>query len=111
MAAQNNTQNTAIVIDSSSVFYIHPLDAGVNQLVYVKFNGNGYNNWKRSMMLMLSAKNKLSFVNGTIVVPILGTDEYKTWERCNDLVISWILFNLDETIAHSVFFLKTARDI
>ncbi|XP_074374270.1 uncharacterized protein LOC141714664 [Apium graveolens] len=109
MAAQNN--NTPTVIDSSSVFYIHPSDASVNQLVSVKFNGNGYNNWKRSMMLMLSAKNKLSFVNGTVVVPVPSTDEYKAWERCNDLVISWILFNLDETIAHSVLFLKTARDI
>ncbi|XP_074343831.1 uncharacterized protein LOC141683044 [Apium graveolens] len=109
MAAQNN--NTPTVIDSSSVFYIHPSDASVNQLVSVKFNGNGYNNWKRSMMLMLSVKNKLSFVNGTVVVPVPGTDEYKAWERCNDLVISWILFNLDETIACSVLFLKTARDI
>ncbi|XP_074359776.1 uncharacterized protein LOC141699868 [Apium graveolens] len=107
-ATQNTNQND---VNSSSVYYVHPSDANVNQLVSVKFNGNGYNNWKRSMMLMLSAKNKLSFVNGTVVVPVPGTDEYKAWERCNDLVISWILYYLDETNARSVLFLKSTRDI
>ncbi|XP_074346317.1 uncharacterized protein LOC141685090 [Apium graveolens] len=63
------------------------------------------------MMLTLSAKNKLMFVNGTVVRPATGTTEYKAWERCNDLVISWILFNLDETIARSVLFLKSAREL
>lgn len=55
--------------DPSSVYYIHPSDANTTQLVSVKFNGNSFNNWKRSMMLILSAKNKLGFVNGTIVPP------------------------------------------
>ncbi|XP_074373664.1 uncharacterized protein LOC141714015 [Apium graveolens] len=63
------------------------------------------------MMLALSAKNKLMFVNGTVVRPATGTAEYKAWERCNDLVILWILFNLDETIARSVLFLKSAREL
>ncbi|XP_074342054.1 uncharacterized protein LOC141679452 [Apium graveolens] len=107
-ATQNTTQN---VVDSSSVYYVHPSDANVNQLVSVKFNGNGYNNWKGSMMLMLFAKNKLSFVNGTIFVPVPGTDEYKAWERCNNLVISWIMYNLDEMIARNMLLLKSVRDI
>lgn len=103
MATQDNTTTT------SSVFYIHPSDADTNQLVSVKFSGTGYANWKRSMMLSLSAKNKLGFVNGTIVVPESTAVEYPAWERCNDLVTSWILYNLDENIARSVLFLKTAR--
>ncbi|XP_074356427.1 uncharacterized protein LOC141696140 [Apium graveolens] len=98
--------------DPSSIYYIHPSDSCTNQLVSVKFNGEGFNNWKRSMMLTLSAKNKLGFVNGTISIPEdVSSDEYKAWQRCNDLVISWILFNLDENIARSVLFLKTSRAI
>lgn len=88
MATSSNTQSNVQSIDSSSVFCIHHSDASVNQLVFVKFNGNGYNNWKRSMRLMLSAKNKLNFVNRTVAVPVSGTNEYKAWERCNDLIIS-----------------------
>ncbi|XP_074346408.1 uncharacterized protein LOC141685191 [Apium graveolens] len=98
--------------DPSSIYYIHPSDSCTNQLVSVKFIGEGFNNWKRSMMLTLSAKNKLGFVNGTISIPEdVSSDEYKAWQRCNDLVISWILFNLDENIARSVLFLKTSRAI
>lgn len=52
------------------------------------------------MMLKLSAKNKLGFVDGTVVVP--NSTKYKYWERCNSLVISWLLFNLDKSIAKSV---------
>nr|XP_017250991.1 PREDICTED: uncharacterized protein LOC108221639 [Daucus carota subsp. sativus] len=97
--------------DPSSVYYIHPSDASTTQLVSVKFSGTGFHNWKRSMMLTLSAKNKLGFVNGTISAPDAASNEYKHWERCNDLVISWLIFNLDETIAKSVLFMKTASEI
>lgn len=91
--------------DPSSVFYIHPSDASTTQLVSIKFSGIGFHNWKRSMMLTLSAKNKLGFVDGTIPIPEITSAEYKYWERCNNLVISWLVFNLDEHIAKSVQFL------
>ena len=97
--------------DPSSVYYIHPSDASTNQLVSVKFNGTGYHTWKRSMVITLSTKNKLGFVNGTIPVPDPTSVEYQYWERCNNLVISWILFNLDEEIASSVLFSDSAKEI
>lgn len=105
MATNNHNQ------DRTSVYYIHPSDSSTNQLVSVKFNGTGFHNWKRSMTLTLSAKNKLNFVNGSITMPDPASAEYKYWGRCNDLVISWILFNLDEHIAKSVLFLTTAKAV
>ncbi|XP_074323689.1 uncharacterized protein LOC141660599 [Apium graveolens] len=63
------------------------------------------------MLLVLSAKNKVGFVDGTIAMPDRDSIEYKFWSRCNDLVISWIIFNLDATIAKSVLFLQTAKEI
>lgn len=97
--------------DPTSVFYIHPSDANTSQLVSVKFNGAGFSNWKRSMLLSLSAKNKLGFVDGSVVKPVATSVEFKAWERCNDLVCSWLLNNLDESISKSVLFFKTAREI
>nr|XP_017256590.1 PREDICTED: uncharacterized protein LOC108226157 [Daucus carota subsp. sativus]XP_017256591.1 PREDICTED: uncharacterized protein LOC108226159 [Daucus carota subsp. sativus] len=103
--------NTVPIVDPSSVFYIHPSEATTNQLVSVKFNGSGFANWKRSMLLSLSTRNKLGFVNGTILKPDVNDPDYVLWERCNSLVTTWILFNLDETIASSVLYFKTAKDI
>lgn len=91
--------------DPTSVYFIHPSDSNTNQLVSVKFNETGFNNWKRSMMLSLSAKNKIEFVDGSITKPDSIAIELKAYERCNDLVCGWLLFNLDETIA------KSAREI
>lgn len=62
--------------DPSSIFYIHPSDTNVTQIVSVKFNGTGYNYWTRSMLIMLSTKNKLKFVDGSIEVPDIGTSDY-----------------------------------
>uniref|UniRef100_A0A803KXL5 Retrotransposon Copia-like N-terminal domain-containing protein n=1 Tax=Chenopodium quinoa TaxID=63459 RepID=A0A803KXL5_CHEQI len=107
MAASNLPPNQ----DPASIYYIHPSDANAIQLVSYKFNGEGFSSWKRSMLLTLSAKNKLGFVNGTISKPTAGTIEGKAWERCNDLVCSLILYNLDESIAKSVMFLKSAEEI
>lgn len=72
--------------DPSSVYYIHPSDANASQLVSMKFNGTSFSNWKRSIMLSLSAKNKLGFVDGTVVKPDITSVDFKAWERCNDLV-------------------------
>ncbi|XP_074351993.1 uncharacterized protein LOC141691152 [Apium graveolens] len=71
--ASDSTQTNQVQTnqDPSSIYYIHPSDSCTNQLVSVKFNGEGFNNWKRSMMLTLSAKNKLGFVNDTITRSVL----------------------------------------
>ncbi|XP_074362953.1 uncharacterized protein LOC141703298 [Apium graveolens] len=97
--------------DLSSVYYIHPSDANVTQFVSAKFNGVGFHNWKRSMILTLSTKNKLGFVDRTIAKPEITAAEFKYWERCNNQVISWLLVNLDESIAKSVLFYQTAEEI
>lgn len=107
----NNPWNRPLAVDPNSAYYVHPSDANTSQLVSVKFNGTGYNNWKRSIMLSLSAKNELGFINGSIPKPVTTPVDYKAWERCNDLVCSWLLSNMDETISKSVLFFKTAREI
>lgn len=106
-----NRNFTSASQDSNSPYYIHPSDANTTQLVYVKFNGNGYSNWKRSMLLSLSAKYKKRFFDGTATKPHLGSNDYKAWERCNDLVCLWLLCNLDDSISKSVLFFNTAKEI
>ena len=63
------------------------------------------------MLIALSAKNKVAFVDGSLPEPSSDSVECKPWERCNDLIISWLLFNLDTTIAKSVLYYNTARKI
>lgn len=98
-------------ISVSSPFYIGSSDNPNSILVSTVFNGIGFQSWKRSMILSLSAKNKLGFVDGSITPPAINSPAYSNWHRANSMVISWILNSLNKTIADSVLFLPTASEI
>lgn len=109
MPDNQETQDPTTIF--GSVFYIHPSDTSNVKLVNELFNGHGYADWKRSIVLGLSSKNKLSFVDGSLPKPAANDSTYKAWCRCNDPVLSWLLFSLDKNIAKSVWFCKTAREV
>ena len=68
--------------------------------------------WNCCWQLILSAKNKLGFVNGTILQP---SDEsnplFSDWQRCNDLVLSWITNCLSRQIHSTVLYLFTSMEV
>uniref|UniRef100_A0A803N3W4 Uncharacterized protein n=1 Tax=Chenopodium quinoa TaxID=63459 RepID=A0A803N3W4_CHEQI len=81
------------------------------KLVSEKFDGNGYGDWKRSMLISLLAKNKLGFFYESIVKPCGNSAVLKAWESCNSMIISWILGVLDNNLARSVLYFSTGREI
>ncbi|XP_074378525.1 uncharacterized protein LOC141720068 [Apium graveolens] len=103
------------VVDPSqnpvSPYYIHPSDNPGMKLLSFKFDGKGYGDWKRSMLISLAAKNKTGFVDGTISKPNVNDETYRAWDRRNNMMISWILGVLDQDIARSVLYFNTARDV
>ncbi|XP_057532157.1 uncharacterized protein LOC130810200 [Amaranthus tricolor] len=67
--------------DPSSVYYIHPSDYTPQLLVTSKFNGTGFHNWKKCILMAFSARNKLDFLHETL--PKLDTthSNYSSWIR------------------------------
>ena len=64
------------------------------------------------MTTALSAKNKLGFVNGTILKPNDESDPiFSDWQRCNDLVLSWINNCLSRQIHATVLYIYTAKGV
>lgn len=63
------------------------------------------------MTIALSTKSKLYFVDGTLPRPQATSPNLKKWVRCNDMVMSWILNSLTKSIADSIVYAKTARDM
>ncbi|KAL5575028.1 hypothetical protein UlMin_016727 [Ulmus minor] len=64
------------------------------------------------MLIALSVKNKLGFVDVSIAEPP-GTDAnlFNSWIRNNNMVISWILNSISKEISASVMFASSAREI
>ena len=70
--------------------------------------GHNYGPWSRLMRIALSAKNKLGFINRTIKSPAPTDANFSIWQRCNDMVLSWILHSLHPDIASSVLYCTSA---
>lgn len=93
----------------SSPYYIQPGENPEMALVSPQLNNSNYHTWSRGMKQALHARNKLQFINGKLP-PLPESDPlYDTWERCNSLVISWILRSLTPSIAQSVECIENAR--
>ncbi|KAH7857695.1 hypothetical protein Vadar_015479 [Vaccinium darrowii] len=108
----SNTSNTSEGLRVDDPFYISPFDSPSAALISPPLNGDNYGSWVRAMTMALRAKNKLGFVDGSVQQP--GENEVKEkskWERCNDLVASWILNSVSDDIRSSILYAHTARAI
>ncbi|XP_060182912.1 uncharacterized protein LOC132612848 [Lycium barbarum] len=97
------------LMDSSHLYYLHSSDFPGMNLVNSTFDGKGYGGWRRSVLIALSAKNKIGFIDGTCKEPAIDSIDHKLWNRCNDMVLSWLLNSLSKEIFDSVIYSKTAK--
>lgn len=95
-------------LDQFSPYFLHP-STGVS-LVSLKLTEENYLTWRRSIKIALAAKNKLCFVDGNLPRPVdssLGI----AWDRCNNMLLSWILNSMSSDIANSISNVENVREI
>ncbi|CAM8930983.1 unnamed protein product [Rhodiola kirilowii] len=85
-----------------------PLFVGHNEnigasLVSQKLTGTtNYIPWRASMMRALGIKAKLGFVQGLFPKPANDPYQLTRWERCNGVILSWIINSVADDIAASL---------
>ena len=98
--------------DSSSCYYLHPSDNPGALLVSEIFTGENYIAWSRSMSIALTVKNKIAFVDGSLVQPITNDPHlHVAWLRANNLVLSWLMNSIAKEIRGSLLYFTNAFDI
>ncbi|XP_035539419.1 uncharacterized protein LOC118343975 [Juglans regia] len=71
-----------------------------------------YTTWSRAMCRALRAKNKLGFIDGTFSKPKDPKDPlHEAWERCNDLVVSWLHNSINPAFKSSIALVDDAQQI
>ncbi|GJU60836.1 ribonuclease H-like domain-containing protein [Tanacetum coccineum] len=82
-------------------------------LVNVKLGCENYRVWATAMKIALQARNKMGFVDGTYVkstyvtiVPLCNQ-----WERCNAVVLSWLLSSIYEDLYLSQVYSENAAEV
>ncbi|XP_010252993.1 PREDICTED: uncharacterized protein LOC104594401 [Nelumbo nucifera] len=96
---------------TSSPFYLHPSDNPGLILVSDLLTGDNFHTWQRAMKTGLRAKNKYKFVDGSLPRPLSSSPEEEIWDKCNSMVISWILNSEEKEIHHSIAFIESAEEI
>ena len=79
-------------------------------LVSHPFMEPNFNTWNRAMRVALTAKNKISFIDGSIRQPTKN-DLFNSWTRCNSMVLSWILNSVVKEIADSLIYIEIGAEI
>ncbi|RVW78001.1 Retrovirus-related Pol polyprotein from transposon TNT 1-94 [Vitis vinifera] len=98
--------------DSSSPYYLHPSDNPGALLVSEIFNGENYVAWSRSIVIALTVKNKVQFIDGSIVSPSIDQlVKHTAWLRANNLVLSWLMNSISKEIRNSLLFVVSAVDL
>jgi len=105
------TGGDRVQIKPSDPLFLHPSDHPGHVLIADIFNSEDYNNWKRSLLIALSAKHKTAFIDGSYEKPDAKSPLLPYWKRCNDMVLSWLLNSMHKNIRDIVLFCETASDM
>ncbi|XP_073270434.1 uncharacterized protein [Primulina huaijiensis] len=71
---------------------------GLNLITEQLTGVENYGIWSRAMLIALHANNKVAFLDGMCRRPAAGNLMLQQWERCNALVLSWIMNSVSKEI-------------
>ncbi|KAF7151476.1 hypothetical protein RHSIM_Rhsim02G0004200 [Rhododendron simsii] len=110
---ENSKQKGESMVDTSSPYFIHSSDHPGLVLVSKRLNGDNYAMWYRSMLIALTAKNKIGFVDGTIEPPSASKKpmDFALWVRCDKMVLSWLLNSVEPDLADGVVYAETSHEV
>ncbi|XP_024030943.1 uncharacterized protein LOC112094408 [Morus notabilis] len=110
--------NSSTLISKSAIddpfnpYYLHHSDSTCLVLVSQLLTGDNYASESRAMLIALSVKNKLGFIDGSISKP--GGNDLNllnSWIRNNNMAISWILNSVSKEISASIIFSESGYEI
>ncbi|KAF9684635.1 hypothetical protein SADUNF_Sadunf04G0139100 [Salix dunnii] len=98
--------------DQNNPYRLDNSDTSVLSLVTDPLTTENYVTWARAMRRVLRAKNKLGFVDGSITKPSDPNDPLReAWERCNDMIVSWIHNSVSSSVKSSFVLVDNACEI
>ncbi|KAK1433710.1 hypothetical protein QVD17_10625 [Tagetes erecta] len=99
-------------LDFGDPLYLHPSDTNNLSIINLRLTGTeNYAIWSSSMELALLVKNKTGFIDKSCVKSATNPILAKQWERCNSVVLSWILNSISEELYVGQIFSKVASEV
>ena len=105
------TSNTDPNQDPNNPFHLHHLDGLGLVLTSQPLDYMNYTTWSRAMMVALSVKNKMTFIDGTLPKPAENVPTYAVWTHTNNVVIFWLYNLVSKDIITNILFANTVKEI
>ena len=70
-----------------------------------------YHSWSRAMILALTAKKKIGFINGKITEPDPESPLHKDWLSYNTMVISWMINSMHVDVSNGIICCQTTKEM
>ena len=99
-------------IDQFDPLYLHSNDTNGIPLINFKLEGpENYKVWSAAITIAIHTKNKRDFINGKIERPEDAGFLQEQWDRCNYVVLSWILGCVSQEVFMGQIFSKNAKNV
>ncbi|KAH0657672.1 hypothetical protein KY289_026420 [Solanum tuberosum] len=96
-------------IDYNNSLYLHPSDALGSLSIEIQLKGmEKYMLWSQAMKLALLGRNKLGFIDGSVTRNIYEGDLQRRWDRCNAIVVSWLMSSVQSDLLSGILFRSDA---
>ncbi|KAJ0599026.1 putative RNA-directed DNA polymerase [Helianthus annuus] len=107
-----SSQTLISKLDIGDPLYLHPSDFIALTIVSVKLKGTeNYSVWSSAMKLALEAKNKHGFIDGKCVRSESDSVLASQWDRCNSVVLTWLLNSVSEELFLGQVLSKLASEV
>ncbi|KAJ0890287.1 putative RNA-directed DNA polymerase [Helianthus annuus] len=108
----STSQTLISKLDIGDPLYLHPSDSSALTIVSVKLKGTeNYSVWSTSMKLALEAKNKFGFIDGKCKKSTEDDVLASQWDRCNSVVLTWLLNSVSEELFLGQVFSTLASEV
>lgn len=74
-------------------------------------NGSNFLGWSRTVCMVLGAKMKLGFIDGSCSTPAIGDQDYQKWIHCDYMVTCWILNSMATELSDAFFYSSSAKEL
>ena len=99
-------------IDQFDPLYLHSNDTNGIPLINFKLEGTEYYKvWSAAITIAIHTKNKLGFINGKLERPTEPGFMQEQWDRCNSVVLSWILGCVSQEVFMGQIYSKNAKEV
>ncbi|XP_075077240.1 uncharacterized protein LOC142163980 [Nicotiana tabacum] len=96
-------------LDHNHALYLHPSDTTGALIVSVQLTeSDNYSIWSCVMRIQLLGKNKLGLIDGTLKREDVEEDLGHQWDRCNTIIMGWIISSVSKELMTGVVYAKNA---